>query len=685
MMIDEKWKKERAMICEKAAKLSESEPLHVFQEWHETSGDKQLFKITIRLIGIDDAGEKRFSATIDEITLEFTSNLRISVLQSIFSSSTLYIGVYNVVDDINGKQDLEIMVLNPISVKIYTGLIPGLTEDKVLSKRLVRDLGFPEKDIMDTIDRQKESYKNNTTITYSYPSGPNGEMMLISLHSVNKRTFVLLGQDVTAQHKLQKEIEEKSIELESAIKVKSQFLATMSHEIRTPLFGIVGTLDLLTSDDELDSNLQEMVRIGTVCSQQLLVVINDILDYSKMEENKMEIENAPFSAIQLIQDSLEVVAVNVNRIAVDFIYDMNNSIACHIEEDDGRYAEIEETMKKYKVLPYIPDLVQGDAIRVRQVLVNLLSNASKFSKGNIIVRMECREYIDDDSSNTELSNNDNNRNSNDNENKKKEVLGDSSEMELKEGKEILIHISVEDFGIGISKEAGNRLFHSFSQADSSTTRQYGGSGLGLSISRRLCILMGGNTWFHSIPNQGSVFHFTFKTSMNSIYRIPTCMMKDMTVAVYIDNRVIVQMTEKALNEQGYKCVLPSPGQSAMNFLYELCTSQAPNILVINQEELISTDISRSLTPMIEHYKIDTIILGKKNSTCGKISGEKMKYLQRPLRIPQLLDAIKDINMSDNNPKISRKRKDELRQSGGDLDKITVSVVYVTCVMYITCH
>jgi signal transduction histidine kinase/CheY-like chemotaxis protein/HPt (histidine-containing phosphotransfer) domain-containing protein len=228
----------------------------------------------------------------------------------------------------------------------------------------------------------------------------------------------------------------------AASRAKSEFLANMSHEIRTPMNGVVGMTSLLL-ETPLTARQQDYVKTVRASGEALLALINDILDFSKMESGSLAIGRAPFSLRAVIEDSLEIVAP---------------------------LAALQGLALRHAIAEGAPEALVGDVARTRQVLVNLLGNAVKFTpRGEVRVELSVRS------------------------------LGDGR---------CEAHFAVVDTGIGIPADELDRLFVAFDQLDGSLARQQGGTGLGLAISRRLTELMGGRIWVESTVGEGSAFHFT---------------------------------------------------------------------------------------------------------------------------------------------------------------------------------
>ena len=249
-----------------------------------------------------------------------------------------------------------------------------------------------------------------------------------------------------------KDLENARREAEQANRAKSTFLATMSHEIRTPMNGVIGMVDVL-QQTSLEANQREMVDLIQESAQSLLIIIDDILDFSKIEAGRMEIEHAPMHLAETVEKTCDM----LDRLA------SRNKVELTLFVD-----------------PAIPEEVLGDTVRLRQVLTNLAGNAIKFSGSEARPgRVSVRAMLDRNGARNSLA-------------------GCNPEQ-------ITVEFQVADNGIGMDKETRARLFTSFMQADASTTRRFGGTGLGLTISRRLVELMDGEIEAQSEPGKGTVF------------------------------------------------------------------------------------------------------------------------------------------------------------------------------------
>ena len=326
---------------------------------------------------------------------------------------------------------------------------------------------------------------------------------------------VFLFDDITERKRHEDELIRARDSAEDANRSKSDFLSVMSHELRTPLNGVIG-LGYVLADSRLDDKQRECVDTIVGCGRHLLTVINDILDFSKIEAGRMAVERVPLSPQRLVDDVIAVLAAQAQakRLRLDAV-----------------------------LARELPLQVIGDPQRIRQILLNLVSNALKFTeRGGVTIE-----------------------------------IGVASR-----GAEQRLRLRVRDTGIGITPEAQTRLFAPFIQADSSTSRRYGGTGLGLAISRRLAELMGGSIALESRVGQGSIFTvdlpFAVSVDGSSAARRPLGALTprrshDLRVLVVEDDPVNQLVATKLLEVVGCQVEVVGDGQQALDRL-ERCSSGA---------------------------------------------------------------------------------------------------------------
>ena len=495
--------------------------------------------------------------------------------QFLFASNPLPMWVYDV-------ETLRFVAVNQAAVSHY-----GYSHEEFVSMRIT-DIR-PSADLarlFDNLQTARPLIEHSTAWKHKLKNQQIIEVEIIShaLEWGQRKAVLVVVQDVTAHKQAEAQLQAAKDAAEASNRAKSEFLANMSHEIRTPMNGIIGMTELAL-DTELTAEQRDYLAMVKNSAESLLTVINDILDFSKIEAGRLELGSCEFGLRDVVGDLVKVLALRAHQKGLELL--------CHIPAD-------------------APELLVGDPTRLRQILLNLIGNAVKFTEqGEIFV---------------------------------------TAEVEAVSAQEVCLQFTVSDTGMGIPDDKAGSIFEAFTQVDSSVTRNFGGTGLGLSISQQLVKLMGGKIWVESKVGIGSRFHFTarFQTSSSSSGEpvpVNKAMLEGLEVLIVDDNATNCRVLQEVFQSWGMKPIAVGDGETALRSITTARDMARPYRLAVVDSRMPNMDgfeLVRRITqdPLLP---LPVMIMLTSDNRQGDVAQCRQlgieRYLTKPITQAELFQAV----------------------------------------------